>query len=73
MGDFVYKSSTPKACDVSNIFFFFFLFSDSQDLPQRSGHKPFRIKLHAALKSFELAAPDLRCKNEWITGESLCL
>lgn len=35
---------------------------------QRSHSKQFRIKLHTAGKSFELAAIDLRCKNEWITA-----
>lgn len=39
-----------------------------ENLPQRSGHKPFRFKLHSANKSFELAAPDLRSKNEWLVA-----
>ncbi|XP_076452968.1 uncharacterized protein LOC143288413 [Babylonia areolata] len=37
-----------------------------ENLPQRPSHKPFRFKVHTANRSFEMAAPDLRSKNEWL-------
>ena len=42
-----------------------------QSLQERAGSKPFRFQLLSEGKQYELSAPDLKIRNEWINGEFL--